>query len=143
LQTLDNPESLVPDQARSTHLNNATSQHRQHAEIGPQALWYPPADPPTPYQQCQNGHVQVGPARWHHVAARMEPQNVSEMLIKTASCGLTDKVWLPRRWAALGGALAICGGYGYMMGHPQVARSEGSPVATTERASTNAKSKNP
>ncbi|KAL2257897.1 hypothetical protein VTK26DRAFT_9004 [Humicola hyalothermophila] len=50
----------------------------------------------------------------------------------------------PKTWAAIGGCLAVCAGYGYMMGTPQkVVRSEGSTAATTERAAMDTKSKNP
>lgn len=38
--------------------------------------------------------------------------------------------------------LAVCGGYGYMMGKPyKVVGSENSPAAITEKASVDAKSK--
>jgi hypothetical protein len=42
-----------------------------------------------------------------------------------------------------GGILAVAGGYGYMMGHPDaVVRTEGSPVSITEKGAAPTK-KNP
>jgi hypothetical protein len=43
-----------------------------------------------------------------------------------------------------GSILAVAGGYGYMMGKPyKVVGSEQSPASITEKASADAKSKNP
>ena len=71
----------------------------------------------------------------------MDAKNVSPcaLLLSWLLDG-SDKI---PRWAVVGASiLGVAGGYGYMMGNPQkVVRSEGSPVAITEKAS--AKNKNP
>ncbi|KAK4234646.1 hypothetical protein C8A03DRAFT_18495 [Achaetomium macrosporum] len=50
----------------------------------------------------------------------------------------------PKTWAVVGGLLAVCAGYGYMMGHPdKVIRSEPSPASTSEANSGDATRKTP